>query len=106
MEQELSPQKKGKSPTAKRNEPDKSGQPSKTNSGSVEVKARPEEEQGAGESTAGEVQHDAQLGAATVESLEDREDFKRHLEAIMDATKVPSLIILVVMVTFITIVVQ
>lgn len=91
----MSPQKKGKSSTAaKRSEPSTLDQPSacKTSNGLAENEqgtAPMEGEQGVAEGTTEEVQPDAQMGAATLESLEAREDFKRQLEAIMDATKVP-----------------
>ena len=89
----MSPQKKRKSPMAKTIEPD-TEQPSKTSNGSSEeVKALAEDEQGTAEGTTEEGQHDAQMGPATLESLEAREDFKRQLEAIMDATKVLSFIL-------------
>lgn len=91
MEQEMSPQKKGKSPTAKTSgssEQNSSEKPSKTGNGSVELAGA---EQGVAEDITEEVQvqQDPQMGPATLESLEAREDFKRQLEAIMDATKVP-----------------
>jgi len=82
----MSPQKKGKSPTAKSSggsEENGSEKPIKTNIGSSEL---PSVEQGVAEE---QVQQDLQMGPATLESLEAREDFKRQLEAIMDATKVP-----------------
>lgn len=86
----LSPQKKGKSPTAKASglsEENGSEKPSKTNIESSELLVA---EQGVAEGIPEEehVQQDPQMGPATLESLEAREDFKRQLEAIMDATKV------------------
>ena len=88
----MSPQKKGKSSTAKPSGlSDESGseKPSKINIESSEV---PVAEQGVAEGIPEEerVQQDPQMGQATLESLEAREDFKRQLEAIMDATKVPT----------------
>lgn len=90
LEQDMSPQKKGKSPTAKASgvsEENGSEKPSRTNNGSSEL---PSVEQGVAEGITEEeqVQQDPQMGPATLESLEAREDFKRQLEAIMDATKV------------------
>ena len=90
MEQEMSPKKKGKSPRAKTGnsgEQNSSEKPSKTSNGSYELA---EAEQGVAEGITEEVQiqQDPQMGPATLESLEAREDFKRQLEAIMDATKV------------------
>ena len=84
-------QKKGKSPQAKRSEPNVSENPNKTSDQSAENEQNEEVamgEQDVPEGAAQEVQHDPQMGAATLESLEAREDFKRQLEAIMDATKV------------------
>ena len=86
----MSPQKKGRSPT-KRSDPNVSEKPSKTSDQSAENEQNEEiavDEQGVAEGAAEEVQHDPQIGTATLESLEAREDFKRQLEAIMDATKV------------------
>ena len=86
----MSPQEKGKSPTAKASglsEENGSGKPSTTNNGPSEL---PGAEQGVVEGITEEehVGQDPQMGPATLESLEAREDFKRQLEAIMDATKV------------------
>ena len=88
----MSPQKKAKLPTAKANglsAENGSEKPSNTNAGSSEL---PVAEQGMAEGITEEehVQQDPQMGPATLESLEAREDFKRQLEAIMDATKVPT----------------
>jgi len=62
----------------------------KSNNGSSEL---PGAEQSAVERMTEEehVQRDPQMGPSTLESLEAREDFKRQLEAIMDATKVRTL---------------
>lgn len=82
----MSPQKKGNaSGLSAQNGSEK---PSKTNNGSSEL---PGTEQHVAEGVTEEehVQQDPQMGPATLESLEAREDFKRQLEAIMDATKVP-----------------
>ena len=86
----MSPQKKGKSPTANASslsEENCSGKPTTINNGSSEL---PGAEQGVAEGITEEehVGQDPQMGPATLESLEAREDFKRQLEAIMDATKV------------------
>ena len=86
----MSPEKKGKSTTSKKSETDDAELPSKTGSVSAEQSnTLPEGEQGMAEDPTEDVpSHEAQMGAATLESLEAREDFKRQLEAIMDATKV------------------
>lgn len=86
VEQETSPQKKSKSPTVKKSEPDNSEQPKQT-SNALDEQSKPvaEGKQGASEDTA--EGHDSETGAASVESLEAREDIMRQLEAIMDATK-------------------
>ena len=100
LEQEMSPQKKRKSPADKKSETNNSQQLSNNTSGSAAEKEQnkgegeqgvAEGEQGVAEGTAEEAPCDAQMGAATLESLEAREDFKRQLEAIMDATKVATL---------------
>ena len=94
LEQEMSLQKKEKSPKAKASgvsEENGSEKPSETNSGSSELRSV---KQGVADGVTEEeqVQQDPQMGPATLESLEAREDFKRQLEAIMDATKVPTAI--------------
>ena len=93
LEKEMSPQKKGKSTTSKKSEIDNVEQPSKTSSVSAEQSnTLPEGEQDMAEDPTEDMPpHEAQMGAATLESLEAREDFKRQLEAIMDATKVLTL---------------
>lgn len=95
LEQETSPQKKRKSPADKESETNNSQQLSNNANGSAAEKEQnkdpPEDEQGVAEGTTEEAPCDAQMGAATLESLEAREDFKRQLEAIMDATKVATL---------------
>ena len=90
MEQEISPKKVKKAPALKdiaccnENVPDKSRS---SGSGSVESKQTKEVsgEQGVAEEAA---EQQPVMGPATLESLEARDDFKRQLEAIMDATKV------------------
>lgn len=96
LEKERSPQKKGKSATSKKSETDNVEQPSKTSCVSAEQSnTLPEGEQDMAEDPTEDVPtHEAQMGAATLESLEAREDFKRQLEAIMDATKVLSTLLL------------
>ena len=71
----------------KKSEPDNSEQPKQT-SNALDEQSKPvaEGKQGASEDTA--EGHDSETGAASVESLEAREDIMRQLEAIMDATKV------------------
>jgi len=98
LEQEMSPQKKRKSPADKKSETNNSQQPSNNTNGPAAEKEQNKEplegEQGVAEGTSEEVPCDAQMGAATLESLEAREDFKRQLEAIMDATKVATLLLI------------
>lgn len=81
----MSPLKKRKSLATKMSESSETEKLSKTGSVPEEL-AR--EEQAVKGDIAEEVQQDPQMGPATLESLEAREDFKRQLEAIMDATKV------------------
>lgn len=81
----MSPVKKRKSLATKMSESSETEKLSKTGSVPEEL-AR--EEQAVEGDIAEEVQQDPQMGPATLESLEAREDFKRQLEAIMDATKV------------------
>ena len=81
----MSPLKKRKSLATKMSESSETEKLSKTGSLPEEL-AR--EEQAVKGDIAEEVQQDPQMGPATLESLEAREDFKRQLEAIMDATKV------------------
>ena len=82
----MSPQKKRKSPTVKTSESYASSE--KLTNPSKVAEELAGDEQGVEEDIAEEVQQDPQMGPATLESLEAREDFKRQLEAIMDATKV------------------
>lgn len=84
----MSPQKKRMSPTVKSSESNASSEKLTKTSKVAEELAGAEE--GVEEDIAEEVQQDPQMGSATLESLEAREDFKRQLEAIMDATKVRS----------------
>lgn len=81
----MSPLKKRKSLATKMSESSETEKLSKT--GSVPEELAREEQTVEGD-IAEEVQQDPQMGPATLESLEAREDFKRQLEAIMDATKV------------------
>ena len=81
----MSPLKKRKSLATKMSESSETEKLSKT--GSVHEELAREEQAVEGD-IAEEVQQDPQMGPATLESLEAREDFKRQLEAIMDATKV------------------
>lgn len=81
----MSPLKKRKSLATKMSQSSETEKLSKTGSVPEEL-AR--EEQAVKGDIAEEVQQDPQMGPATLESLEAREDFKRQLEAIMDATKV------------------
>lgn len=84
----MSPQKRDEQAAAKACETPVVEQANKTSSGSEEPsKAVPEGEQGVAENSTA-VHDEPQLGPAPLESLEAREDFKRQLEAIMDATKV------------------
>ncbi|PFX26384.1 DNA topoisomerase 2-binding protein 1-A [Stylophora pistillata] len=83
-EQEMSPQKKRKSLSVKVNESSETKKLSKMGSVPEELAGEEKAEEG---DIAEEVQQDPQMGPATLESLEAREDFKRQLEAIMDATK-------------------
>lgn len=81
----MSPLKKRKSLATKMSESSETEKLSKTGSVPEELAS---EEQAVEDDIAEEVQQDPQMGPATLESLEAREDFKRQLEAIMDATKV------------------